>query len=61
MDLFCIVNPIALRMAKNLWSFGISACNRCNRIKDNRSIEGAATLFSLCKDLGISLLHEKKA
>ena len=26
----CHFNPVALRMAKTLWSFGLSECNRVN-------------------------------
>ena len=33
-------NPIALRMAKTLWSFGRSECNRVNH---------TMTLYSLCQ------------
>ena len=27
-----IIHPMALRMAKTLWSFGLSECNRVNEI-----------------------------
>ena len=29
-----IINPIAVRTAKTLWSFGRSKCNRVNQSKD---------------------------
>ena len=29
------INPIALRMAKTLWSFGCSDCNRVSRSRAN--------------------------
>ena len=33
MQVICTFNPIALRMAKTLWSFGRSECNRMKSLK----------------------------
>ena len=48
------VNPIALRMAKTLWSFGHSECNRVKVKKVMVSISrGSGVRVSLCLVLSI--------
>ena len=45
---FININPIALRMAKTLWSFGHSDCNRVKGDSDCNRVKATGCCISVC-------------